>query len=256
MSLASVRNLTIASRNQVYALTSTINFTVLNPTQPLQYSDLNANSIVLRLQVSNTSFLLTGDAIATTEQGMINSGLRLDSLVLKVGHHGSSTSTSQPFLSVVNPTYAVICAGLNNQYGHPHQETLDRLSSYGVTIYGTYSSGTVIFELNSAPSPTPTPDPTPTPTPDPTPTSSPTPTPLPIPTEAPTTNPTSAPTSIATSTPAHTDTPTQPTLQPSSSPSLNPSSTPQIPQLSIMVLLIAILGCSAGMIALKRKHTR
>jgi competence protein ComEC len=154
--LALTHNLTIAYRNQVYALTPKINFTVISPTNPNQFSDL-------RLQVSNTSIMLTGDATTDTEQSILASSLILKSQVLKVGHHGSSYSTSQEFLNAVTPTYGVISAGVGNSYGHPAQQTLDRLSNNNVISYGTYKDGTVVFQLNSAsqtpiliPSPTPT----------------------------------------------------------------------------------------------------
>jgi hypothetical protein len=87
----------------------------------------------------------------------------LQSQVLKVGHHGSSYSTSQAFLNAINPTYGVISAGINNSYGHPAQQTLDRLANSNIITYGTYRDGTVIFQLNAAsqtliftPSPSPT----------------------------------------------------------------------------------------------------
>jgi competence protein ComEC len=163
--LALTHNLTIANRNEVFALTPTINFTVLSPTNPYQFNDLNANNLVLRLQVSNTSIMLTGDATTVSEQSMLASGLTLQSQILKVGHHGSSYSTSQAFLNSVNPTYGVISAGIDNSYGHPAQLTLDRLAKNIVITYRTYKDGTVVFQLNSA-SQTPirTPPPTPTPT--------------------------------------------------------------------------------------------
>jgi competence protein ComEC len=148
--LALPHNLTIANRNEVFALTPTINFTVISPTNPLQFNDLNANSLVLRLQVSNTSILLTGDATTDTEQSLLASGLTLQSQVLKVGHHGSSYSTSQAFLNAVAPTYGVISAGINNSYGHPAQQTLDKLANNNVITFGTYKDGTIIFQLNSA----------------------------------------------------------------------------------------------------------
>jgi len=137
--------LTVTERNQVYVLTATTNFTILNPVQPPEFVDINANSVVLKLQVNNVSFLFTGDATAETEQSMINDGLSLRSDVLKVAHHGSRTSTSQAFLDAVNPTYAVISAGLDNRYGHPHEETVQRLLDKSVITYGTYASRTIVF---------------------------------------------------------------------------------------------------------------
>ena len=206
--LALTHNLTIANRNKVFALTPTINFTVSSPTNPDQFSDLNANSLVLRLQVSNTSIMLTGDATIDSEQSMLTSGLTLQSQILKVGHHGSSYSTSQAFLNAVTPTYAVISSGIDNSYGHPTQQTLDRLAKNNIITYGTYKDGTVVFQLNSAaqtliltPSPTPTPTLTQTnptggfPKPDTV-----TPKPIPSPTQTPTVaqNPTNAKTPIPT----------------------------------------------------------
>lgn len=158
-SLALPHNLTVAYRNQVYALTPTINFTVLSPTLPLQFSvnDLNANSIVLKLQVADIGILFTGDATMETENNMIAAGLNLTSYVLKVGHHGSSSSTSQAFLSEVTPSYGVICVGAGNSYGHPTQGTLDRLSANNVATWRTDINGTIIMSLYASTTPTPTP---------------------------------------------------------------------------------------------------
>jgi len=109
--LAVQSNLTLAERNQFYFLTTMSNFTVLNPVQPLEFGDTNLNSIVMKLQVGNVGFVFAGDAEDASEQSMLNAGLNLDSEVLKVGHHGSDTSTSQVFLDTVNPSIAVISAG-------------------------------------------------------------------------------------------------------------------------------------------------
>jgi competence protein ComEC len=157
--LASMHNLIVASRNQIYSLTPTINFTVLSPTNPPQFgqSALNENSIVLKLQVAETSILLTGDATTETEDNMMAAGLNLDSLVLKVGHHGSNSSTSQAFLGAVTPSYAVICVGANNGYGHPTQQTLDRLAANQIATFRTDTNGTIILQLNASASPSPTP---------------------------------------------------------------------------------------------------
>ena len=145
MTAAQTRNLTVAQRGQTYILTETANLTIANPVQPLEFSDQNDNSVVARLQVGNTSFLFTGDAEIHAEDSMlISSVVSLKSDVLKVGHHGSNTATSQTFLDIVAPEYAVICAGIDNTYGHPHTETLLKLETENVTTYGTYASGTII----------------------------------------------------------------------------------------------------------------
>jgi competence protein ComEC len=150
LTLAQQHNLTVACRNQFYPLTATVNFTILSPTQPFELpsTDVNTNSVVLKLQVINGSFLFTGDATAEAEQNMLDAGLNVQSDVLKVGHHGSRTSTSQAFLDAVNPRYAVISAGLDNSYGHPHDETIQKLEAKGVTYYVTFLSGTEIFLID------------------------------------------------------------------------------------------------------------
>lgn len=78
------------------------------------------NSIVIRLTYGNTTFLMTGDAEEEAEEDMLSSGLPLSADVLKLGHHGSSSSTSDDFLSAVDPTWAVISCAEGNKYGHPH----------------------------------------------------------------------------------------------------------------------------------------
>lgn len=109
------------------------------------YEDLNNWSAVLKVQFGNTSFLLTGDAEAESEQEMLFSGANLKADVLKVGHHGSYSSTTPTFLKAVSPKYAVISVGAGNDYGHPHQETLAKLVNAGVKVYRTDRDGTVIF---------------------------------------------------------------------------------------------------------------
>ncbi len=109
------------------------------------YDNLNNYSAVIKIQYGNTSFLLTGDAGTESEQQMLVSGTNLKADVLKVGHHGSNSSTTSSFIKAVSPKYAVISCGAGNQYGHPHQEVLSRLSSAGVKIYRTDTNGTVIF---------------------------------------------------------------------------------------------------------------
>lgn len=144
MNLAQSHTITVAQRGQIFILTETANLTVFNPVQPLEFTSVNDNSVVVKLQVGNTSFLFTGDAEADAEQSMLDAGLDLQSDVLKVGHHGSRYATTQPFLDSVAPSYAIISAGENNSYGHPHEETIQRLLAKGVTIYGTFHSGTII----------------------------------------------------------------------------------------------------------------
>lgn len=105
--------------------------------------DTNNTSIVIRIVYGDTSFLFTGDAEQETEARILESGQDIESTVLKVGHHGSSTSTSQSFLDAVSPTYAVISCGKDNSYGHPHSETLAKLANAGVEVFRTDELGDI-----------------------------------------------------------------------------------------------------------------
>lgn len=105
--------------------------------------DSNDNSIVLKLSFGATTFLFTGDAERTEEQDLLNAGVNLQSTVLKVGHHGSDTSTSYPFLRAVAPQYAVISVGAGNSYGHPTEAVLSRLRDAGVTTFRTDLQGEI-----------------------------------------------------------------------------------------------------------------
>lgn len=107
------------------------------------YEETNDYSIVLRIDYGSTSFLFTGDAEAVSEQEMLASGVKLKADVLKVGHHGSSSSTSDAFLDAVDPDYAVISCGADNSYGHPHAETIAKLTSRNIDVLRTDESGTI-----------------------------------------------------------------------------------------------------------------
>ena len=106
------------------------------------YTTTNDTSIVVRIDYGETSIIVTGDAEYTSEYMMIDSGLPLKADVLRVGHHGSYTSTTQEFLEAVGPQYAVISCGKGNDYGHPHQVTLNKLA--GIELYRTDLQGTVL----------------------------------------------------------------------------------------------------------------
>ena len=109
------------------------------------YDDLNNYSAVIRIDHNENSFVLTGDAEELSEKEMLASDDKLAADVLKVGHHGSSSSSSPAFLKAVSPRYAVIMCGAGNDYGHPHRETLAGLESAEVQVYRTDLNGTIIM---------------------------------------------------------------------------------------------------------------
>jgi len=146
--LANQRTVEYVARGQVLVLSTYVNVTVLNPTDPFEFDDTNDNSIALRLQAYNVTFLFEGDCEAEAEASIMGADFNLSSTILKVGHHGSRYATSSAFLEKVNPRVALICVGLGNTYGHPHQETLDRLSEAGVTVYRTDLNGDVVITTN------------------------------------------------------------------------------------------------------------
>lgn len=106
--------------------------------------DLNNWSVGIKLTNGNNSFVMCGDAEGQAEAAMCTNSIDLSADILKLGHHGSNTSTSNAFLNKVNPKYAVISCGLGNSYGHPHQETMDKLIAKGVQIFRTDEQGTII----------------------------------------------------------------------------------------------------------------
>ena len=119
---------------------------VLGPVK--QYAETNDTSIILMVTYGQNRFLFTGDMETSAETDLLDSGANVKADVLKVGHHGSNTSTGYRFLYEVNPAYAVISVGEGNSYGHPHEEPMSRLEDAGCTIYRTDKLGTVIAFSN------------------------------------------------------------------------------------------------------------
>ena len=121
---------------------------ILFPDRDVAAWPTNEGSVVARLSYGGVSVMLTGDASAKTEKIILeeNSSAQLASTILKVGHHGSRTSTSPAFVEAVSPKYALISDGKNNSYGHPHQETLDTLAQFGAKIFRTDLLGTIIMK--------------------------------------------------------------------------------------------------------------
>ena len=134
------KQITVPTAGETFALGGA-QVQILGPLRRAE--DSNDNSIVLKVSFGATSFLFTGDAERAEEQDLLNAGVNLQSTVLKVGHHGSDTSTSYPFLRAVAPKYAVISVGTGNSYGHPTEAVLSRLRDAGVTTFRTDMQGEI-----------------------------------------------------------------------------------------------------------------
>lgn len=126
----------------VYELGSA-KFTILAPNKN-SYSNLNNYSVVIKLEYGNNSFVLTGDAEKESENEIVNNGINISADVLKLGHHGSSTSTNENFFKAVNPTYAVIQVGEGNRYNHPDDSVTRKLEENNVKIYRNDLNGNII----------------------------------------------------------------------------------------------------------------
>ena len=116
--------------------------TVLGPQK--HYSDVNNQSLILRVDYGSNAFLFTGDAEYESETDVLDAGENVRCDVIKAGHHGSRTSTGYRLLYEAQPKYAVISCGADNEYGHPHDDTLSRLRDADVTVYRTDLNGTVV----------------------------------------------------------------------------------------------------------------
>ncbi len=139
----------VVRRGQVINFGDGVRLTILFPDRDVSNWETNDASIVARLDYGESSFLLTGDSPIKAENILMNLDKNiLDVDVLKAGHHGSRTSTSLPYAEAVSPEYAVISAGKDNSYGHPHREVLNILEKVSVKIINTAESGTIIFETD------------------------------------------------------------------------------------------------------------
>ena len=133
----------VAVQGQAIEIDPALRVVVLSPPQERTGDDLNDNSVVLRISYGTMDFLMTGDLDNAGEEALLRTGYPIDAEILKAGHHGSSSSTSPAFLARVHPEMAVISAGTDNTYGHPHTETLDLLKRNGVTVFRTDLNGTM-----------------------------------------------------------------------------------------------------------------
>jgi len=136
----------LARRGMIVDLGGGAVFQIFFPDQDVAGWETNDASIVGRLVYGNNEFLLNGDSPQRIEKYLISLNTPLESDVLKAGHHGSRTSSSKEFVAAVHPQYAVISAGLNNRYGHPHKEVLDILNSLGIETLRTDTQGRITFK--------------------------------------------------------------------------------------------------------------
>ena len=111
------------------------------------YDNENDNSNVIITELDGYKFMFMGDASVTTEKEILDKYNLSDIDVLKVGHHGSKTSSSKYFIDAINPKYSVISVGRNNRYGHPNKEVLDNL--YNSKIYRTNQDGSIMFKIKN-----------------------------------------------------------------------------------------------------------
>lgn len=110
------------------------------------YDDLNNYSVAIKLVYDENSFIFTGDAEVESEYEMTKNGINLKANLLKLGHHGSTTSSSERFLDSVTPDIAIVSAGQDNKYGHPHVEILKAIEDRDITLYRTDLEGTIVLE--------------------------------------------------------------------------------------------------------------
>jgi competence protein ComEC len=138
-----------ARRGLVVSLDPLTKALVLFPDRDVSSLSANDTSVILKLFFGGTNFLFTGDAPQSIERYLTGlDGDALRATVLKVGHHGSRTSSEASFLAAVAPKFAVVSAAARNRYGHPHEEVINRLLDLDSIIFETGKNGTILFETN------------------------------------------------------------------------------------------------------------
>lgn len=128
-------------------LTEGLNFEILHPVEPIT-EDIHYENIVGQMRYDDIGFIFTGDLEQRGERSILERGFNIENEVLKVGHHGSTTSTSQEFLNAVNPEVSVIQVGIDNRYGHPHEEIIHRLDDNNIEIYRTDFQDDIVITTN------------------------------------------------------------------------------------------------------------
>jgi len=136
----------LARRGQVIDLGGGVYVEILFPDRNVSGIETNTGSIVLRVVYGDTAFMLTGDSPQSIEEYLVGiDSTHLESTVLKIGHHGSRTSSSVAFVGYVSPQYGVLSRGCDNSYGHPHKEVVDLLGRLEIRVVDTCEEGTITF---------------------------------------------------------------------------------------------------------------
>lgn len=141
-------SLEYAQVGKIYDITEDCTLEIVAPVT--DYDDLNNYSITAVLRHGENSFIFTGDIEKKAERDILDSGADISATVLKVGHHGSKTSSLKAFVQAVNPKYAVISVGSPNDYGHPHDKTLELLDNLGIEVLRTDKCGNIVFVSNGS----------------------------------------------------------------------------------------------------------
>ncbi len=137
----------LAQAGQVIQLGASTTVQILSPLGETVDWEKNTSSVVVRIVYGEIEFILTGDAPSGIEDYLVSQyGDSLQSDVLKLGHHGSKTATSELFLDSVKPEYAVVSAGLDNRYGHPNVDVVKKVLDRNIKIVNTAESGTLVFK--------------------------------------------------------------------------------------------------------------
>lgn len=136
-----------AQRGQVIDLGGGAYLQVLFPDRDISGLPSNDGSLVMKLVYGETSVMLQGDSTAKIEDYLLTLGTTtLKSTILKAGHHGSRTSSTEEYVRVVDPEWTVISSGINNDYGHPHIETVETMEKLKISTYDTCNNGRLVFE--------------------------------------------------------------------------------------------------------------
>lgn len=136
-----------AKAGQQLALGASTSILIFSPNGDVRDLESNTSSIVAKLKYGDIEFMLMGDAPISIEEYLVKTyGNDLESEVLKLGHHGSKTSSGENFLDTVKPEYGIVSAGKDNTYGHPHSEVVDNLQKRDINMLNTADSGTIVFK--------------------------------------------------------------------------------------------------------------